>query len=43
MANGTYTYLQMLQVINLVVFSVAIAAQLLSFGMFGLVVLPSHP
>ena len=37
MANGTYTYLQMLQVINLVVFSVSIAGQMLSFGMFALV------
>lgn len=33
-ANGTYTYLQMIQVFNLVVFSVSIAGQLLSFGMF---------
>jgi len=38
MANGTYTYLQMLQVLNLVVFSVSIAGQLLSFGMFASVV-----
>jgi len=38
MANGTYSYLQMLQVINLVVFSVSIAGQLLSFGTFTLVV-----
>ena len=34
MANGTYTYLQMIQVLNLVVFSVCIAGQMLSFGMF---------
>ena len=33
MANGTYSYLQMIQVLNLVVFSVCIAGQLLSFGM----------
>ena len=38
MANGTYTYLQMIQVLNLVVFSVCIAGQLLSFGMFPSVV-----
>lgn len=31
-ANGTYSYLQMIEVLNLVVFSVTIAGQLLSFG-----------
>lgn len=34
MSNGTYSYLQMLQVLNLVVFSVSIAGQLLSSGMY---------
>lgn len=38
MANGMYTYLQMIQVLNLVVFSVCIAGQMLSFGMFASVV-----
>jgi ATP-binding cassette, subfamily B (MDR/TAP), member 1 len=32
MANGTYTYLQMVEVLNLVVFNVSISAQLLSFS-----------
>lgn len=31
-ANGTYTYLQMVQVLNLLVFSVSIAAQMMVFG-----------
>lgn len=31
-ANGTYTYLQMVQVLNLVVFSVSIGAQLMAFS-----------
>jgi len=32
-SKGTYTYLQMLQVLNLVVFTVSIASQLMIFGM----------
>lgn len=32
-AKGTYTYLQMVQVLNLLVFSVSIAAQMMVFGM----------
>lgn len=32
MANQGYSYLRMLQALNLVVFSVTIAAQLLSFS-----------
>ena len=32
MANGIYSYAQMLQVLNLVVFTVTIASQLLAFG-----------
>lgn len=31
-ASGTYTYLQMVQVLNLLVFSVSIAAQMMVFG-----------
>ncbi len=31
-ANGTYTYLRMVQVLNLVVFTVTIGSQLMSFG-----------
>jgi len=31
-ANGTYTYLQMTQVLNLIVFSVSIGSQLMSFS-----------
>lgn len=31
-AKGTYTYLQMLQALNLVVFTVTIASQLMTFG-----------
>ena len=33
-ANGTYTYLQMVEVLNLVVFTVTIGAQLMSFSKF---------
>jgi ATP-binding cassette subfamily B (MDR/TAP) protein 1 len=33
-ANQTYTYLQMVQVLQLVVFSVSIASQLLAFSEF---------
>ena len=32
-ANGTYSYLQMVQVLNLVVFTVTIGSQLMSFSM----------
>jgi ATP-binding cassette subfamily B (MDR/TAP) protein 1 len=32
-ARGTYTYLQMVQVLNLVVFSVTIGGQLMAFSM----------
>jgi ATP-binding cassette subfamily B (MDR/TAP) protein 1 len=32
-ARGTYTYLQMVQVLNLVVFTVSIGSQLMSFSM----------
>lgn len=32
-SNGTYTYLQMIQVLNLVVFTVSIGSQLMSFSM----------
>lgn len=31
-SSGTYTYLQMVQVLNLLVFSVSIAAQMMVFG-----------
>jgi len=31
-AGGTYTYLQLVQVLNLLVFSVSIAAQMMVFG-----------
>jgi len=34
MAKGDYTYLRMLQVLNLVAFTVTIASQLLAFGEF---------
>jgi len=34
MARGTYTYLQLLEVVNLVVFSVSIAAQIMTFGKY---------
>ena len=33
-SNGTYTYLQMVQVLNLVVFSVSIGSQLMAFSTF---------
>lgn len=33
-ANGTYTYLRMVQVLQLVVFSVSIASQLMTFSMY---------
>ena len=33
-ANGTYTYLRMIQVLNLVVFSVSIGSQLMAFSKF---------
>jgi len=33
-AKGTYTYLQMVEVLNLVVFTVTIGSQLMAFGMF---------
>lgn len=32
LANGTYTYLQMVQVLNLVVFSVSIGSQQMAFS-----------
>lgn len=32
MARGTYTYLQMVQVLNLVVFTVSIGSQLMAFS-----------
>lgn len=32
-ANGDYTYLRMMEVLNLVAFTVTIAAQLMAFGM----------
>jgi ATP-binding cassette, subfamily B (MDR/TAP), member 1 len=32
-AQGTYTYLQMVQVLNLVIFTVSIGSQLMSFSM----------
>jgi ATP-binding cassette, subfamily B (MDR/TAP), member 1 len=32
-ANGTYTYLQMVEVLNLVVFTVTIGSQLMAFSM----------
>lgn len=35
-ANGTYSYLRMVQVLNLVVFTVTIGSQLMSFSMFSL-------
>ena len=33
-ARGTYTYLQMVEVLNLVVFSVSIGSQLMAFSKF---------
>jgi ATP-binding cassette, subfamily B (MDR/TAP), member 1 len=33
-AQGTYTYLQMVQVLNLVVFTVSIGSQLMAFSTF---------
>lgn len=33
-SNGTYSYLQMVQVLNLVVFSVSIGSQLMAFSKF---------
>ena len=33
-AKGTYTYLQMVEVLNLVVFTVTIGSQMLAFSMF---------
>ena len=33
-ARGLYTYLQMVEVLNLVVFSVAIGSQIMAFSMF---------
>lgn len=33
MANGTYTYLRMVQVLNLVVFTISIGSQLMAFSM----------
>jgi len=33
-ARGTYTYLQMVEVLNLVVFTVTIGSQLMAFSMF---------
>jgi ATP-binding cassette, subfamily B (MDR/TAP), member 1 len=32
-SQGTYTYLQMVQVLNLVIFSVSIASQMMTFSM----------
>ena len=37
MARGTYSYQQLLEVLNLVTFSVSIASQLLAFGVFSIV------
>ena len=34
LANGTYNYLQLLQVLNLVVFTVSIGAQLMAFSTY---------
>ena len=34
MARGTYTYLQMVEVLNLVVFTVSIGSQLMAFSAF---------
>lgn len=37
-ARGTYTYLRMVEVLNLVVFTVTIGSQLMAFSMFILVI-----
>ena len=38
-ANGTYNYLRMVRVLNLVVFTVTIGSQLMAFSKFGLSVI----